>query len=95
MYLSFDQVPCHDATELGLCHYTGDENMNFEFVGDPWMDIERSLCNYMSKKGEWNESCVEWFGGESDEYDYDEDDDEGDQDEDDQEEGGSEEGEGD
>ncbi|KAJ4299390.1 hypothetical protein N0V90_004635 [Kalmusia sp. IMI 367209] len=71
MHLSFEQIPCNDAAEVSLVHYTGDECEDEEDE-DPWMDIDRSLSNYLSNKGKWNKSCRMWFEDEGSDDDDDE-----------------------
>lgn len=63
MRLDFDQIPCNDAAEISLGHYTGEASKD-EWDDDVWMNITHSLENYLSNKGEWNASCRMWFEDE-------------------------------
>lgn len=93
MQLHFDQLPCHEATELSVEYHTGEES-TAAWDDDPWMNIDYSMEHYLSGKRHWDRSLEEWFGDgegtpgasedEDEESDGDEDEDEemSDQDED-------------
>lgn len=78
MMLEFDQLPCHEATEVSLTHHTGEASKT-EFEEDVWDNINWSLENYMSGLRHWDRSLRMWF---DDGYDSEDDDDEDDDDED-------------
>jgi hypothetical protein len=70
MQLNFDQVPCNDATELSMDHFTGDVSREGNDPNDPWMNIHYELGMYLSNRGPWGRSCRMWFDGlgSDDEY---------------------------
>ena len=86
MELEFDQLPCVDWTELGLCHHTGEASKE-EFVEDPYERIQYSLENYLSGRIHWDRSLRLWFD-DDDEPSEDEDEDEDEEDDEDDDEDG-------
>lgn len=63
MMLVFDQLPCSDAAEISMNHWTGEESKDEGYEDDVWMNIDRSLENYVSNRGKWDRSCRMWFDG--------------------------------
>jgi hypothetical protein len=70
MQLAFDQIPCNDATELSMSHFTGDASRANDNPDDPWINIYYELEMYLSNRGSWGRSCRMWFDGlgSDDEY---------------------------
>jgi hypothetical protein len=55
MRLDWDQVACADYADLSMHIHTSQES-DEEEDKDPWMDIRRSLANYLHRTGTWNKS---------------------------------------
>jgi hypothetical protein len=89
MTLDFDQLPCNEAAECSVYHYTG-EPSKAEFDDDPWSNIDYSLENYLSGTRHWDRTLEMWFnGGDDGPTDSEEDDDDDDDDDDDNDDDGS------
>ena len=64
MDVHWDQIASNDCAEISLYDNTANVSEDRENE-DPWMDIDRSLQNYLAGKGGWNKCLRMWFEDES------------------------------